>query len=364
MPSFALVAVLLPLITVLIVIAAFLIYVWVRYCPFVVRIFEETPVFSPLRIARTGQRGQCGSEPRRHRAGRHLSASADRGAGGRHRLLHRVSWGIAGASGRMPTGSARPASTSSRSTSGTTARAAPIPTTSPSSGSPTWRSVDLQAALEYLRSRPDRDPAGVGVFGLSRGGGAALCVAADDPTIWGVVTDGAFPTRGTMMAYILRWAVIYIGLKSFWARMPALHLLAFVGWTGRITSQHRSGRRYPNIERAARRLAPRPWLMIHGEKDAYIGPDIARALFDHAGRAEGGLDRPRGEAQPLPGGRSRRLSPPPRRVLPSQRPAPPGAGPWDGRRPPRRRRPPGPSRPVPANSRPEGLIVPEPAVSP
>ena len=31
------------------------------------------------------------------------------------------------------------------------------------------------------------------------------------------------------------------------------------------------------------RLAPRPWLMIHGEKDAYISPTIARELFVRAG---------------------------------------------------------------------------------
>ena len=29
------------------------------------------------------------------------------------------------------------------------------------------------------------------------------------------------------------------------------------------------------------RLAPRPWLMIHGQRDTYIGPEIAQSLFDH-----------------------------------------------------------------------------------
>ena len=31
--------------------------------------------------------------------------------------------------------------------------------------------------------------------------------------------------------------------------------------------------RFPDVEAAARRLSPRPWLAIHGEKDTYIGPD-------------------------------------------------------------------------------------------
>ena len=90
-------------------------------------------------------------------------------------------------------------------------------------------SLDLRAALAYLRTRPDRDPAGVGLFGVSRGGGTALVVAASDPAVWGVATDGAFPTRGTMLAYILRWAEIYVGSKTVWRRMP-IWMFAFVGW--------------------------------------------------------------------------------------------------------------------------------------
>ena len=69
---------------------------------------------------------------------------------------------------------------------------------------------DLERRSAYLRTRPDHDPAGFGLFGVSRGGGTALVVAADEPDVWGVITDGAFPTRGTMLAYILRWAEIYV----------------------------------------------------------------------------------------------------------------------------------------------------------
>ena len=53
--------------------------------------------------------------------------------------------------------------------------------------------TDLRAALDYLRTRPDRDPAGVGLFGVSRGGGTALCLAAKDPSVWAVATNGGVP---------------------------------------------------------------------------------------------------------------------------------------------------------------------------
>lgn len=141
---------------------------------------------------------------------------------------------------------------------------------------------DLRAALEYLATRPDADPAGLALFGVSRGGGAALSVAAEWPSVWGIVTDGAFPTAGTMLAYILRWAEIYV--HPAWVRYLPLALFRYLGWAARVRSERRLSRRFPAVERAVDRLGPRPWLAIHGGRDAYIGPEIARGLFE---RAEG-----------------------------------------------------------------------------
>jgi pimeloyl-ACP methyl ester carboxylesterase len=140
---------------------------------------------------------------------------------------------------------------------------------------------DLSAALAYLRTRPDHDPAGFGLFGVSRGGSTALVVASEAPDVWGVVTDGAFPTRGTMTTYILRWAEIYIRSQLFLAVVPHW-VFAFLGRVSLRCSERRLNCRFPDIETAARRLAPRPWLLIHGERDTYIGLEIARSLFDQA----------------------------------------------------------------------------------
>lgn len=140
---------------------------------------------------------------------------------------------------------------------------------------------DLSAALDYLRSRPDHDPAGYGLFGVSRGGGAALAVAARERDVWGVITDGAFPTRGTMTAYISRWAEIYVQSKLLLRFVPRW-IFDCLGWSSRQRSGKRLGCEFPEIEQAVRRLAPRPWLQIHGARDAYIGPDIARAFASYA----------------------------------------------------------------------------------
>jgi len=140
---------------------------------------------------------------------------------------------------------------------------------------------DLLAALAYLRKRPDADSAGFGLFGISKGGSTALCVAGKDPSVWGVATDGAFPIRGTMTSYIRRWAQIYTKGQFYEPYLPGW-IFAFVAWAGRVRTQYRRDCRFPDVERAVAKLGPRPWLMIHGEKDAYIGPEIARTLFAEA----------------------------------------------------------------------------------
>jgi uncharacterized protein len=137
---------------------------------------------------------------------------------------------------------------------------------------------DLRGALAYLRSRPDHDPAGFGLFGVSRGGTTALIAAAIEPSVWGVVTDGAFPTRGTMVPYTIRWAEIYVQ-NPFALRLLPRWVYPLLAWFARRWSERRQNCRFPDAESSVTRLAPRPWLMIHGGRDTYIGPEIARDLF-------------------------------------------------------------------------------------
>lgn len=136
--------------------------------------------------------------------------------------------------------------------------------------------ADIRAAIAHLRSRPDADPAGLGIFGISRGGASALCAAAEDRSIWGVITDSAFPTRGMLIHYMKQWAGIY----SKWAHkiMPEA-VFAFLAWTARRYAERERKCRYPDIERAAAKIGPRPWLMIHGEKDSYVVRSIAEGLY-------------------------------------------------------------------------------------
>jgi pimeloyl-ACP methyl ester carboxylesterase len=137
---------------------------------------------------------------------------------------------------------------------------------------------DLKAAIAYLRSRSDRDLAGYGLFGVSRGGGTAILAAAEEPDVWGVVTDGAFPTRGTMTAYIVRWAEIFVRSKGFLRLVPRF-VFSTLGDVSRAGTERNRNCFYPNVERAVAQLSPRPWLQVHGGRDVYIGPDIADEFF-------------------------------------------------------------------------------------
>jgi pimeloyl-ACP methyl ester carboxylesterase len=142
--------------------------------------------------------------------------------------------------------------------------------------------IDLRAALAKILARPDADPAGVAFFGVSRGGSTALCVAADEPRVWAVITDGAFPTRGTLRAYMYRWAEVYLPWK-WTARYLPMWVVDIVWFFSHHQSQNRLNRRFLDVEGAVARLRPRPWLMIHGERDNYIAPAIALELFERAG---------------------------------------------------------------------------------
>jgi pimeloyl-ACP methyl ester carboxylesterase len=266
-------------------VVAFVIFLIVRYTPIIGRIFEEKPMFLPLRLAP----GEEGEEVRFTTADGMTLAGT---------YLPRRSQGRAGLmvfcheflSDRW---SYRPYADSLRDR-GFDLFTFDFRNHGASASHPDYRPLqwvsdhevnDLDAALAYLRARPDHDRAGFGLFGISRGGGTALVVGSRASDVWGVITDGAFPTRGTMLAYILRWAQIFVTSRVIYAILRDFapnKVFSMLSWIARLRAQRRLRCRFPDIERAASRLSPRPWLMIHGAKDAYIGPEIAEKLFSEA----------------------------------------------------------------------------------
>lgn len=142
--------------------------------------------------------------------------------------------------------------------------------------------VDFQTALAYLKSRPDKDARGIGLFGLSKGASAGLMAAARDDFVRCCVVDGAFATVTTMLPYMRQFVLIYTSVKWLARHLPTwyLRIAARIGMRRieRLRDVH-----YPSLEDCMPKLAPRPLLMIHGGADNYIKPDMARALYEMAG---------------------------------------------------------------------------------
>ena len=139
---------------------------------------------------------------------------------------------------------------------------------------------DMRTAVTYLRSRPDADSRGIGLFGISKGGSTGLLIASTDSWVKCVVTDGMYGTHTTMVPYMKRWIQIYSGSRRLQRSLPNWFYGA-VGMVGVKRVARNRGVTYPSVEKAASRLN-RPLLMIHGEGDTYIKPEMARSLYERA----------------------------------------------------------------------------------
>jgi pimeloyl-ACP methyl ester carboxylesterase len=143
--------------------------------------------------------------------------------------------------------------------------------------------TDVQAAVQYVTQRAGRASPWIGLVGVSRGGSSAILAAAREPSVRAVATDGAFPTNLTQLAYMLRWAKIYIGEGLLYRLTPDWYYSLLCG-IARMVGARRHGCRFMRVSRAIRRISPRPLLMIHGAKDNYVVPEIAEQLFAYAGQ--------------------------------------------------------------------------------
>ncbi len=129
---------------------------------------------------------------------------------------------------------------------------------------------DLLGAVDELARRGFTR---VGVLGFSMGGAVALLTAPLDERIAAVVSDGGFASvEGALVGWVDRHAR---------PLRPLAHLLAplvrrVAGW--------RLHTRLENPRDWVGRLAPRPLLLIHGDRDPYITVEAVEALYAAAGQ--------------------------------------------------------------------------------
>jgi uncharacterized protein len=139
---------------------------------------------------------------------------------------------------------------------------------------------DARAALAYLKSRPDADPNGIGLFGISKGAGAGILAAASDPQVRCAVTDGMYSSCITMVPYMRHWIRIYNKNYTVQELLPTWYYALYAKMAmGRVGRQR--GVQFLHVEQSLHRFG-RPLLMLHGQKDGYIQPEMALKLFEYA----------------------------------------------------------------------------------
>jgi len=138
--------------------------------------------------------------------------------------------------------------------------------------------ADVRGALQLIGSRDELNNQPLGIFGVSRGGSAALAAASTSESVECVACESAYSTRSMMSLFSQRWVSLLVPQwMSGW--IPAWHVeLSLTG--GRLYSQFKRRCRYVHLERTLASLKKRPVLLISGKRDNYVRPEIAQSLHE------------------------------------------------------------------------------------
>ena len=143
-----------------------------------------------------------------------------------------------------------------------------------------WLSVyeveDVLAALRFVEQHDELRCLPLGLFGISRGGGAALAAASRNSNVRRVACEGAYSTHSMMLHYSRRWGTLFLSDRML-AMIPQWHTWLTLTLV-RLTSQLRKKCRYVQIERDFPRLRDKPVLMISGARDTYVIPSLSQNL--------------------------------------------------------------------------------------
>ncbi|MEZ6124308.1 MAG: hypothetical protein R3C49_14210 [Planctomycetaceae bacterium] len=134
---------------------------------------------------------------------------------------------------------------------------------------------DLQNVIRFVCSHAEFGTLPLGLFGISRGGSAALITASRDERVRCVATDSAYTTRILIDHFIQRFSR-HVVPEWFFRWLP--------GWHVRLVMEQalkRSDRRHPipfaHLEPTIAGLT-QPVLLISGRRDSYVTPEVTRRL--------------------------------------------------------------------------------------
>ena len=121
-------------------------------------------------------------------------------------------------------------------------------------------------------------PIEVGLFGISRGAGAALIAGANNPAVKTIITDGAFSSDATIEHFMKRWAYIFAKIRFVYENHPP-QFWRFLRWVLFCECRRKLGCSFPSARKALMRMSdPKAILFIHGERDSYIPVEQSQLL--------------------------------------------------------------------------------------
>ena len=138
----------------------------------------------------------------------------------------------------------------------------------------------VAATVAYIARDTRLGSLPLGVFGVSRGGTAALLAAQRCPEVVALATDSGYSSMGLTSSFIDRFGRQLIPERLF-ERLPAWHIRKAL-WAAFRLSERGRGCRYAHVEResSVRRL---PTLMIRGSRDSYVTAAATTCLAERLG---------------------------------------------------------------------------------
>lgn len=143
---------------------------------------------------------------------------------------------------------------------------------------------DMLGAIAFVEDWLEQRgrPIEIGLFGISRGAGAAILAAQNNPAVKAIITDGAFSTDTTLEYLMKRWAYIFAKVRFVYENHPP-QFWRFLRWLLFRECRRKLGCSFPSVRKALRRMEPgRAILFIHGERDSYIPVEQSQLLHELA----------------------------------------------------------------------------------
>lgn len=143
--------------------------------------------------------------------------------------------------------------------------------------------ADMFGAIAFVEDYLEEHnlPTDIGLFGISRGACAAILAAQDYPRVACIVADGLFSTDRIIEHLMKRWAYIFAKVRFVYENHPPA-FWQFLRYLLLCYASRKLNCTFPSVYKALKRMAPRPILFIHGQRDSYIPVEQAQLLYDAA----------------------------------------------------------------------------------